>query len=316
MSLDPSLVKQGKSRFMVKASELSAALREVRIKFRDMLPDYDYIESDDPERFMDLACEQNLFNSRRKVLVLTFFEPDHVEGLSKLFTQNSDDVLIIVYTRALPRNKASTRLKGACHTVSLKKMDKNECLDFVRMYLKKVETTFAADVPSFLVDQIGYDPDKLENEIKKIIYYYSEQKTETVTAQDCGFVISGGTGLDYFKFMDSFFRKRFSEVFSWIGYVSEYEYIKLIAFMRSQVERVYKVAVYKEHKMSPDDISELIGVPKFIINMKMMPVLSFFGKIKLLKLLDMLNSLDEKLRETKFSKKLVLESYLARAMKI
>jgi len=284
-------------------------------KLKRDFPDYIISYCEDTDKFIELITEINLFNDAKKIVVLKDLDPDLMDVVSSVINQPTDDILIIIQKQTVPRTKAYTVIKGACRLVELKELDESQCAVWVRQWLNELKLIFSEDLPSHIVSRVGTDISKLHSELKKVAAYYTGSSDRVLTQLNCDEFFSESTEIRYFVVVENFFRKRIKEVFEEVKRIDDYSFVKLLYMLIGQTEKLYKIAIFKEQGMSAEDIGNLLGVPKFIISTKMFPCLSFYNKIKLMALLDLFNKLDAELRFTKHPKKLVIESYLLKAMK-
>lgn len=284
-------------------------------KIKDKFPGYKPVYCDTADDFIEHATVADIFNDDKKLIVLKDLDPDSLDAISAIINYDITDVWVIVLQQKAPKTKAYTVIKGACQYVTLKELDEPQCAVWVRKWLEELKLVFSEDIPSYIVSRVGTDISKLYNEIKKVAAYYADAKDRVLTQSGCNDFFSEDAEARYFVIVENFFRKRVKEVFEEVSRVDEYSLVKLLHMLIGQTEKIYKVAVYREQKMSADDISNMLSLPKFIITTKFFSYLSFYNKTKLIMLLDIFNELDVQLRLTKFPKKLIFDSYLLKAMK-
>jgi DNA polymerase III delta subunit len=267
------------------------------------------------EEFIEHATVSNIFNDDNKIIVLKDLDPDSLDPISAIMHSDTSDVWVFVLKQKVPKVKAYTVIKGACKYFAPKELDEAQCAVWVRKWLEDLKLIFSEDIPSYIVSRVGVNISKLHNEIKKVAAYYSDSKDRVLTQIGCNEFFAEDAEAGYFEIVENFFRKRVKEVFEGVDKVDEYSLVKLLYMLIGQTEKIYKVAIYREQKMSPDDISAMLSVPKFIVTTKFFSYLSFYNKTKLMMLLDLFNDLDTQLRLTKLPKKLLFDSYLLKAMK-
>lgn len=269
----------------------------------------------DTEKFIEVATSSSIFSEGSRLLVLKDLDPDSVDAVSSIINSDTDDVWVIIQKQKIGRTKSYTVIKGACRYVELKELSESQCAVWVRQWLTEMKLIFSEDIPAYIVARVGTDISKLHNEIKKVAAYYAGSDKRILTQIDCNEFFSEDAEARFFVIIESFFRKRVREVFEELKRVDDYSLVKLLHMLIGQTEKLYKVAIYKEQKMSPEDIGEMLGVPKFIVSTKFFSYLSFYNKTKLIMLLDLFNDLDVEMRQTKLPKNLVFESYMLKAMK-
>jgi DNA polymerase-3 subunit delta len=278
-------------------------------------PKLNLIYCNDTDRFIESITEQNIFNDDKRIIILKELDPDFVDSVGAVINQPTEDIWVVIQQQTISRTKAYTVIKGACKLVELKELDENQCAVWVRQWLNDLKLIFQDDIPAYIVSRVGTDILKLNSEVEKVALYYQGSTERTLSQFICDKFFSEDAEIRFFILIEHFFRKRVKEVFDELKRFDDYSYVKLIHMLISQTEKVYKVAIYKSQGISLEDMSSLIGIPKFIISTKFITTLSFFNKIKLIELLDTLNKLDAELRSTKFPKNIVIESYLLKAMK-
>jgi DNA polymerase III delta subunit len=268
-----------------------------------------------PDKFIESATSSSIFNEGSRLLVLKDLDPDFLDAVSSIINGDTDDVWVIIQKQKISRTKAYTVIKGACQYVELKELSESQCAVWVRQWLTEIKLIFSEEIPIYIVSRVGTDISKLHNEIKKVAAYYTGSDKRILTQLDCNEFFSEDAETRFFVIIESFFRKRVREVFEELKRVDDYSLVKLLHMLIGQTEKLYKVAIYREQKMSPEDIGEMISIPKFIVTTKFFSYLSFYNKTKLIMLLDLFNELDVEMRQTKLPKSLVFESYILKAMK-
>jgi len=313
--LSRKTVEKGSKRFLLKSKD-SFLIEDYLQKLKEVFSDYQYCECADAESFSELCGSGSLFGSENRIIVLTFIDKDAIQILLEVAERPTDDLLVFIETETLLKTKAYTTLKALCTVADLKTPTESERSVWVKTWLTSAGLSFADEIPGYIVNRSASDLNRLRKEVKKLSVLQAARGESVVTKEVCDEIVASNKESQFFVFMESFFRKKVSEVLHEFKKVDEYSYVKLLHFMIGQVEKIYKVAIYKEQGMSADQIGEIIGVPSFIIKTKMFTVLSFYGKLKLLMLLDLLNKMDVELRSTKYPKGVVFEAYIVKAFKI
>jgi DNA polymerase III delta subunit len=190
-------------------------------------------------------------------------------------------------------------------------MPERECRSWLHTYMLREGLKFAPEVPAYIVNKRGPDLRALSNEVRKLKYLNKE-----ITESLCSSIISDSCNINFFEIVDHFSHKHTNKFFQEFSKIDESKYIQLLHFLIGQVEKLYKVSIYREQKKTADEIAEIIGIPKFIVQTKFYTAISIFNKIKLLKILDLLNDLDLKLRLSKYSNRLVFEAYVLKIFKL
>lgn len=279
-------------------------------------PGYKVVRCEEAEEFINKSLIIDLFDDYKKILILNNLTPDTLDPLISMIHCKTEDILVLIQQSTLSRTKSYTTIKGACQLVEYNKMSESECAVWVRKWLKEYDLIFSEDIPSHIVFCVGTDISKLKSEVKKINFYFSESKNRNLTKSICSEIFTESNDVNYFKLIENILRKHTVEVFEELKKIDDYTLVKLNHMIINQVEKIYKVAIYKEQKFSTEDICELLSVSRYILTTKFYSFLSFYNKTKLIMLLDLLNELDKKLRLTQYSKHTTFESYVLKIMKL
>jgi len=263
--------------------------------------------------FIEEAYQGDLFNDSQKALALIPLTTESLPHILSLCNQTTSDVLILVDYGGLSKNRNYTKIKALCEIVPVKKFSDKESVSWTAATLKNHAFSYEPGVPELVAAYKGPDAQGIMNEIKKLDLYLDDKK---VTKKVCKTIISRVGEGKMFDFTEHFFRKHKKEVIEEFNSFSESSYIGLVHLLISQCDRIYKVAVYREQKMSAEEIAELIGIPPFIIKTKIFTALNVFNKVKLLKLMDMFNELDKLLRSSPYNKRLMFESFLLKSFNL
>lgn len=301
-----------KNRSILIKSKDSNLINEFLESLIKKIPDYE-IEITSIDNIAKIYKQNSLFSNGKKILVLYDVTSEDLNCLEEIYSDplNLDYVLVLIERGIIAHNKIYTKIKSSSLFLELKSLSDRQCVNWVSRCMRENSLDFETRVPEYIVNNLGSDLGVLKNEIKKIKLLNSGER---ITVNMCERIISEGHNFKYFDFVDNFFRKRIADIFKSLSKISEYEYIKLLHFMMSQSEKLYKVAIYREQRRSLEEISDLMGIPKFIIRTKFFINLGYFNKIKLIKVLDIFNDLDLQLRSTKYHKKICFESYILKAL--
>jgi DNA polymerase III delta subunit len=307
--LDKTAIKNNK-KFLISCAD--PFLAEIFInECMSVYSDYELKKCHSSGEFVDTLNGGSLFDSNKKIICLMCLSDDNIQDIEPFLDYDVEDVIILVESGTLKKNKGYIKIKSEYSYQKLEKIPERDCRSWLYTYMIKEGLKFAPEVPAFIISKRGSDLRSLTNEVKKLKYLNRE-----ITENLCSNIICDADSTDFFKFIDNFGHKRISESLLDFNKVDESKYTQLLHFMIGHVEKLYKIAIYRSQKKTAEEISDLIGLPKFILQTKYFTSISIYSKIKLLKILDLLNDLDLKLRLSKFDNKLIFESYLMKVFKL
>jgi len=310
--LTKKLIKESSGKYLIstKDSYVSESfVRELQVHYSD----YKVSVCRDIEDFLRVFDRGTMFEDTKYVIVLWDFVKEDVDIVDSILATPTDDVLVFFERKVISKTKAYTRIKSLCGCAKLDTPKEKACITYAQQVLKTLGVDCKNRVPDLLVSRVGNDMSAINLAVKKLSYY-SEGKTVTETM--CTDVVENSNDVNYFSFSENFFKRRIPEVFSELDKIDDYSYVKLVHFLIGQIDRIYRVSIYKEQGKSSQDIADLMGLPQFILKTKFFTVLASYGKMKLVKLLDLLNQLDLKLRSNMYTPRLIVEHYMLKALKL
>jgi DNA polymerase III delta subunit len=263
------------------------------------------------DSFTESLNRGSLFNDNKRILVLTDLSDDNIQDIEPFTNYDTDDVIILIEKSTLKKNKEYVRIKTNYAYVKIEDLPERECKSWLHTYMIREGLKFAPEIPAYIIKRRGTDLGALSNEVRKLKLLGKE-----VTEDICNYVVSISNDSDFYVFIDHFSHKRLANCLKEFYKVDENKYVSLLHFMLGYVEKLYKIAIYRDQKKATDEIADLMGLPKFILQTKYYTVLSIFSKVKLLKMMDLLNELDLQLRVSQFDKTLLFETYIMKVFKL
>lgn len=267
----------------------------------------------DHESFLSEMNRGGLFGNSPEILVFKNLTDDAVQAIAPLLDYHTQDIIALIEQSTLKKVKAYQKIRSECAFLKLEALSENDCRKWLIQYLSSQGIFSNFDLAAFLVSNCGTNLSSLANEIKKIRLL---SESVEITEKLCQDVVYDDSMTNSFGFVDNFIHKRVKNTLMELNKVEEAQFIMLLHFLISYVERLYKIAIYRFKKYSAEEISEFVGIPKFIIQTKYYTALTIYPKVKLLKLLDMMNDLDVKLRLSWVDKRTLFELFILKSSTI
>jgi len=311
MNLSRKTVENGNNKFLVSSKE-PYLISEFVEKVCSIFDNYAYKMCVDLEDFLELYHRGDIFSSDPMIIFLWELTAESIKEISPTISHHTDDILIFAERKILAKNKAYTNFRAECSMIKLDPIDEKSCLKWVSSRMTSMSLRYERDVPKLLVEKKSNNLYALDSEIRKLRVLYGDKEID----KSALIYVAESSDARVFEFIEHLFHKRRDKALQEFYKFPEESYIKLVRMLTSNIEKVYKIAVYRSQKKSAEEISDLIGINKFIIKTKYFTILSVYGKIKLLKLIDLFNNLDYDLRISKMPKKLLFEAYLLKSLTI
>jgi DNA polymerase III delta subunit len=288
--------------------QIDSFLNRLEVEYKG----YSCVRYYDFEDFILKINAYNLFEEVKEISVLMSFEPEDVKTLGAIISQITEEPVVLVQRKSIPTTKGYTNITADFEIRKLESMKVEECIRWVSNTLKNKGVKFSNDIPGYMVAAIGNEPYVLLSEIDKLSLISEDLRLDK---ENINTLIASSEGINYFSFMDHLTHLRFKETIDGFYKVEPQTYSRFISFITSQLDKYYKISVYKAQNLSAEEISEIVGLPAFILKTKVFTIFSFVPKAKLLKMLNLFLELSEKLRVSKLSKELLFESYLLKILK-
>lgn len=295
-------------RFIISSKE-PLLISEYINNLRDKNPGYGYQMCGDFDSFSEIYHRGGIFDSEPIILCLWELTADLVKQLLPLISSPTEDILVFIQRKILPRNKAYTYFRAECQPVELNPLNLKECVRWTRSQMRKSGLSYDSKVAEMLVEKKSADMYGILSEIRKLQIVYGDRQ---VTGSAVRY-ISDSSEARVFSFIEHYFHKRLKKALYEFDKFSEDYYVKLIHMVIKHIEKLYKIAEHRSQGKSPEDVSDIMGLNKFILKTKYYTVLSIFNKTRLLKMIDLFNELDYMLRLSPLPKKLLFESYLLKS---
>ena len=311
MSTCGKMISSGKRRIIIDAKEPSLVpdlIDTLREEFKDV-PVFVY---DTAEEFASTALTSDMFSKAGwRIIVLWDMVEDGMVALEPLLGSSSDDALLFVQRKSIPKGRVFTRLKAVCESLTLEPFDDRACEFYVASILKKRGCDFAADVPSVVVERIGHDLPALKAESKKLSLLSKRVDKDVVER-----TVRGRVNVHVFNFADAILRKRWVQSCSMASSAKEGDLIGLLHIIQAQCQKLYKASTLKEQGMALDDVATMLDVSPYVAKTKIMPLAAQMGRQRVLKMLDTVHSSDVFARTSRLPKRVLMESIVLKLLKV
>lgn len=266
----------------------------------------------DPEDLLERVTGCSLFEDDKEISVLMDLSADGVKILGNCAQELTSDPIVLVQRKAITKTKAYTNLTVDFEVRQLESLKAKDCVVWVANTLKKRGIKHSKDIPDVIVNCVGTNQYALLNEIDKMCMVSDDLSLDSSNIKK---LLASSPDVDYFSFIDHLTHLRLGETLAEFDKIDPSTYVKFLGFIISQLEKFYKISIYKSQKYTPEEIADIVGIPAFILKTKVLTIYSFVPKTRILKMIDIFLDLSEKLRSTKFNKKTVFESYLLKIFK-
>jgi len=266
---------------------------------------------DEAKEALSEVMTPNLFGETRAIILINFdkMTPDR---FSSIIPGCSDTLVLSFSEKAEFKSRALTEILALFEQVSCEKMKEygNDYSLWITNVLRKTGYAFEEDVPALIFSRVGPNMYTLMNELHKLFMVKDIDKR--ITVEDVKTYTSVTAQATAYDILDSLLRKDLKAVF---GRISSYgmssENIQeLVKFLGKYFEKFYRMLVLREQKYEPDDIAEMVGIPRFLVKTKYLPRAQSLGKGGVAKKIDQLCTLEVGLRTFRGSPGVLFEKFI------
>ena len=296
------------TRFMLTGGELFLKHQFIQ-STRRFYPTYQFMMYDEEleDEALNTLYSDNLFGP--KIVVINRFEKMDVKRFFDVLWKNIEDIVILlVSTKAHSREVSQVLSKF----VEVECLEMRDYGDDYPLWIRTVISENGFEIKEgaeIIHDRIGSSLFAIYNELRKLFIYVGERKT--ITQKDIEQVVSIRSVSSAYMILERLLQRDIVGVLrNFDSYCRVHDnFIELAAFFGSYLEKMYRMVVLYEMKTAPDNIAEIIGLPKFIVKTKYLPRALAMGKESLAGYLSKTIDLDANLRIFKGDKRILMESF-------
>jgi DNA polymerase III delta subunit len=304
------MIASGKRRFLVDAKEPSL-VPDLLDSLRQEFPGCRLSIHEDPLSFSSASMAGDMFlGDGMKITVLWDLSEESMKSLESILDFTSDDVLMVVQRKSIPKGRLYTRMKAEWEVITLEPLDDRACEAYAAAALKKIGCKFSPEVPSVITDRRGRDLPAIRNEVKKFSLLGKPIDKDTAAKLVCG-----KESVKVFDLADAVLRRRWSQSCALAATLPENDLIGFLHAVQTQCTKLYKAASLKEQGMAPDDIASMLEVPAYIAKTKIVPLALQMGRNRILKMIDAVHAADVTARTSRIPKRLLMESVVIKLLK-
>lgn len=273
-------------------SKIKKILDDIKIKDIEIVK-YDYSEVS----IMNVLDELNTYNflSNCKMVIYnncTFLSKDpdkNIKELKKYFDNSSDNYLIMcndsLSDKKDIKDLISNNVEVLNDNVSSELLIKNN-LDGCTMDNRTIK---------YFSDYCLHNNEKILNELDKIKCYKYSEKDKNITIEDINNIVLRDYDEDIFDLVNAIANKNKEKAFELYYRISQKEKdsVNIIAGVSSNIRNLYSVKVFKNRKMTQNEMANILGIKPYAVSIAMQNCDNFSTK-KLLTLLSTLADIDYK----------------------
>jgi len=266
----------------------------------------EFIIAHDYKEAIGVMGSENIFGTC--TLVLKDFSPEIVKYVK------SFDGLFILYLseKADLKSRAMSELLSCLHIVECNKL-REYGADYplwIISYASERGFSFLDNAEDLIYSKVGPDMFRISKELEKL---FIVKGSDTVIArEEVEKYISMSAGYTAFDLMDNLLKRDINNALKcYDSYIMTQESVTdVVHFLGKYMEKLYRILLLREQKMEPDDIADIVGIPRFLVKTKYMSRALNLGKSFITSKIDELCTLDAQLRLFKGDKNILLKKFI------
>jgi DNA polymerase III delta subunit len=262
----------------------------------------------DEEEIKDILSSSSLFGDRL-VLLRNY---DEMKDFSELVKKFEGLLIVVLSDEANLKLAKATKIIGCCTHAQCSKMGEFG-RDYPTWIVSKAEEKkflFLDGAEDTLYKMVGPDMFDLSQEIFKLMLY--KDATKTITPEDVEKVVGRMASYSMYDLLDNLLRKDVKKALvCFDSYAQNNDsFGELIWFLGHYLEKMYRIILMSEKKISPESMADILHIPTFIIKTKYIPRCISFGKAKLLECMERLCAVEVSSRTFQSEERILIENYI------
>jgi DNA polymerase III delta subunit len=251
-----------------------------------------------------------LFDQR--IIILRYLDQMKNKGFPDLIKSYDDYLLVTFSDQVNLKNSIITSVLGYSLPVQCNKMPEHDASypSWILSYATEKGYLFIDDAEDMFYLKVGPDLMTLMNEFSKLMFYKRESKT--IQPEDIDKVVADSATSSAYDVLDNMLRKDIPKTFkSFERYLkSNAEVLDLIWFLSHYLEKMYRMLLLDEQKITADGISGILGIPPMLVKTRYLPRCKSLGRERIGRWYGDVSVLDASLRTFKGDKKILFTKFI------
>ncbi len=283
---------------IVSSDKITIDTKVKKIIEEKKISDYELIKYTYPDNSIDDVIEDlNTYNFLSNIKIIIYYscsflnkEPDKsIKNLKKYLDNSSNNVLIMI-NDILSESKEikeliNNNVEVIDNKISSEVLIKNN-LDNYKMDNKVVK---------YLAEYCLYNNEKILNELEKLKCYKYSENDKNISIEDIDSIVMRDYDEDIFDLVNAIVNRNKNKAIDLYNRISkkEKDSVNIIASVSSSIRNLYSVKVLLERKTKANDISNILGIKPYAVQIASENC-NNYSKNKLLYFLNMLADIDYK----------------------
>jgi DNA polymerase-3 subunit delta len=267
----------------------------------------------------ELEAKSALFSAGlfdQRIIVLRYFDQMKNKEFPDLIRGFDDYLLVTLSDQVNLKNSIITSVLGYSIPVQCNKMSEHDASypSWILSHGTEKGFVFIDGAEDVLYRKVGPDLMTLLNELSKLMIY--KQETKTIYPEDIDKVVADSATSSAYEVLDNMLRKDISKtLLSFEKFLrSSEEVLDLVLFLGRYLEKIYRILLMDEQKMTADGIASIVGIPPMLLKTRYLPRSKSLGKERIGKWYGDIAAMDAAVRIFKGDEKILFTKFIISAL--
>lgn len=287
-------------------------LKEYFVKTaKEVHPDYEFLEysPETQQGALDIIGGENLFSS--SLVVLRIFDKMAVAKFENGVKKFDGCIIFIIQEKADLKSRAMTSILSHAAIVECNKFKEygNEYPSWITSYIISAGYKSQEGVSARVFFKVGPNMFSIVNELEKM---FAVKLDKTITLNDVNKYVSNTAVNTSFELFENLIKRNVKDALMCFNSfaMAQDNFIEIVSFVGVYLEKLYRILLLNEKKMSADSIADIVGMPAYFVKTKYLPRALSLGKNFIAIKMENLCVVDAQLRLFKGSKRVIFERFI------
>lgn len=299
--------RSGKGRFLLVGAEPFLKDRFMRF-VRSICPDSSTFRPDQADEALSHLSGNGLFEGSGRAIILADFEGFSKPGRFVAPIAECKDLLVIsVAEKTDLKSRALSSVAASCQPVQCDKLREygTDYPEWIASYIRESGRTASDEICGMIYHRVGPNMFSVSSELEKLFLV----REGTITEEDVIRFVHPTAKATAFEVLDDLLKK---DVKSALGRFSSYSLgaddpAEFCRFLSLYMEKMYRILLLRDQGFNPDDIADIVGIPRFLVKTRYLPRALGLGKSWIFTRLEALAALDVNLRVFRGNRAVLLD---------
>ena len=261
------------------------------------------------DQALNLIGSESFFD--KPFVVLKNFDKMKVQRFEEPIKSFDGNLILVLTEKVDTQSRIITSIASGMTAVECNKFKEygNDYPSWINAQISNAGYIANEEVIYLIFSRVGPNLFTIAKELEKI---YTVKTNRTLTKEDVEKYTSITSTSTSFEIFENLLRKNVANALVCFESYSKLQdnFVEIVGFLGSYLEKMYRILVLKEKNLDIDNISDIVGIPRFIVKTRYLSKIQALGKAFIASKLENLCQIDTQLRLFKGDRKILLERFI------